>query len=169
MGYHAMLAAHHVGSRGRVVVIEAIPENCEIIRLNLQANHLDHVTLVERAVLDREGTLSMYRHSRQRASAYQHIAEGSDRYEIRMSSLDTVLQEIGITEVDYVRLQINGVEPEGLVGMSNVLRSSPELMIAAMYMREGRHTRDVLLPMLKHHEYYTEIHGGHIRAWRLKH
>ena len=169
MGYHAMLAAHHVGPKGRVIVIEAIPENCEIIRLNLQANHLDHVTLVERAVSDREGTLSMYRHSRQRASAYQHIAEGSDRYEIRMSSLDTLLQEVGIVDVDYVRLQINGVEPEGLMGMSHLLQSNPELMIAAMYMREGRHTRDMILPMLKHHDYHAEVHGGHIRAWRHEH
>ena len=86
-----------------------------------------------------------------------------------MSSLDTILREVGITEVDYVRLQINGVEPEGLIGMSSLLRSSPELMIAAMYMREGRHTRDVILPMLKHNKYCTEVHGGHIRAWRFKH
>ena len=166
MGYHAIMMADHVGPQGRVIVIEAIPENCEIIRLNIEGNNLSHVTLIEKAVSDKAGTLSMYRHSRQRASAYEHIAQGSTLFEIPADSIDGMLAEIGVTEVDYVRLQVNGVELEGLRGMSNTLSSDPELMIAAMYLREGEHTRDLILPYLAEIGYTAEVHLGHVYAHR---
>lgn len=60
-GYHALTAARMVGARGRVIAVEPDPDICAIFREQLALNGIEHCTVLQGAVADREGTVTLRR------------------------------------------------------------------------------------------------------------
>jgi FkbM family methyltransferase len=73
-GYHALVAARTAGPHGQVVAIEPDPAICAIFREQLALNGITHCTVVQGAVSDNEGTVTLRRNALDsRTSALQSV------------------------------------------------------------------------------------------------
>ncbi len=145
-GYFTLVGAHLVGSRGRVVSVEADPRACRVIRANIAENGLTSVVLVEAAASDRPGTIALQAYGESDddsghfgVAASTSVIEGGARFDVSARPLDTVLDQAGVDRVDLLKMDIEGAEAKALPGLGRRLR-------------EGRISRLIL-----------ELHPAHLR------
>jgi FkbM family methyltransferase len=131
---------------GTVVAIEADPENFKQLTENIKLNNLKNVIALERACWFEETVLPM-------GIAPIHVKTVSslkwalgETVEVRCSTLDSILKECGITEVDLVKMDIEGAEKEGLMGMKETIANSPniEIIFEAWNQQDVRECTEVL-------------------------
>ena len=82
-------------------------------------------------------------------------------------TLDSILAKAGVARVDFVRIQVNGAEQEVLAGMEKTLAGNPNLLIAAIYKREGKPSWQRVVEILQAKGYTTQVAGhGNVFAWK---
>ena len=116
IGYFTLLGASLVGTTGKVIAFEPVPDNCELIRLSYAVNGFENVVLYPHAVLDREQECAF-------------LMDGSDASLIEQAapanSLATsvVLDQVLSREerIDVVKMDIEGSEARAWLGMRNII------------------------------------------------
>jgi FkbM family methyltransferase len=120
VGYFALLAAQCVGRTGRVVAVEAAPDNFALLRANVARTRARHVSVTHAAAWNRSGTLSLRLSSTNtgdhRVFAHDEAAQAVTVPSIRM---DDLLQ--AESRVDFVLLDTQGSERAVLEGMTRTL------------------------------------------------
>lgn len=113
----AMLLAKDVGPQGHVIAVEPTPFNVQIGRINLQANRVDNVTIVESMLgsSNRGGIISF------QLNAVAQPGQAFGR-EVRSITLDDLIDEFGVPAVIY--LDIEGFEAE-ILGTADHLLGTP--------------------------------------------
>lgn len=166
IGYYAMLASKLVGESGKVIAVEAIPENYDLLKKNININNLKNIIVHNSAAWEATCTLNFYRHKHQRASAIQNIVEDKEQISVTADKIDNILDSIGISKIDFVRIQVNGAEIEVLKGMSKTLENYPKLLIAAIYDRESLKSSCKIASLLNSLGYKTEVMQGNVFAYK---
>ena len=75
IGYYTMRAAELVERAGRVIAVEAIGENLEILQKNIHSNGFDNITIVPKAAWNSCGRLTLFKPTEYRASAFQSVVQ----------------------------------------------------------------------------------------------
>lgn len=144
-----MLWSCLVGPRGRVVVIEAVPDYVENIRRNLEHHlnwPLENITYVAKGVDSTRGskTIQIGERADYNKLANQAIVDGlsdSDyvrEVQIEVDTIDQILADNNIEKVDYVYITISGMELEALKGMDKTLRTDGlRVQIRSLHMKDG--------------------------------
>jgi FkbM family methyltransferase len=165
IGYYAMRAAELVGEAGKVVAVEAIEANLLLLKKNVEANHFKNIVIVPKAAWKSAGSLRFYRHARQQASAISSvIADAQEQVDVPCDTLDSILKDLKILNVRFVRLQVNGAEHEVLMGMNHILEEGPDLLVAAIYDRNGQKSWKEIKLLLENNRYSAFLDGGSIFA-----
>jgi FkbM family methyltransferase len=125
-GYFTLVAAHAVGSAGRVVALEPDPRMHAELAANLARNGIRNVTALAVAAADRAGeaTLSGYAEAdRNRGVSSLVAAPAGDApsFAVRTAPLDDLLDELGIGAVDLVKIDVEGAEELVVRGMARGL------------------------------------------------
>ena len=126
-GYYAHQVAKRVGSDGRVIAIEAHPDNYDVLKQNIITNNLSNVTTINKAVTDQTGSVEFY--NRETDSGKHHTLVGEkfdqigeyDVIEVVAEPLDDILQSIDVDDVNFVSITVNLAEYEVLMGMRETL------------------------------------------------
>lgn len=133
VGYFTMLAAKLVGPAGGVTTFEPVAENAASIRRSAATNGFSHVRVEEAALSDRTGraTIHVEREAGGSASSTSSLAgEGGETLQIPVTTLDDYVVRHGVTRVDLVKVDVEGLEEEVVRGMEAVMRDlRPELVI----------------------------------------
>ena len=81
IGYYSLLAGRIVGSHGKVVAIEALPEIFDRLARHVAENHLENVRLVNEAAAAEPGEITLYFGAEQNIGSTSMVqsAETSDR------------------------------------------------------------------------------------------
>ncbi|MDA9952452.1 FkbM family methyltransferase [Chitinophagales bacterium] len=160
IGLYAMQISKKVGNTGKVIAVEAIEENFNVLKKNLAVNNITNIIPVNCAIWEKEETLTFYRRNKQIASFSNEIVQESNQeFQVSAKQVDTILIELGIKHIDYVRLQLNGAEINGLRGMEETLKQRPGLMIAAPYKLKGQSLKIQIADYLKLKGFETSYHG----------
>ncbi len=135
MGRYTIISSKRVGTNGKVVAIEAHPNNFEMLNRNIKLNQLTNVVPLNYAVYSKETKIKLYLPEVESGyTIYNTImsnrARTEDKFvEVNANTLDYLLQLKGITDVNWIKIDVEGAEFEVLQGASNVLSKSKDIAL----------------------------------------
>lgn len=111
VGLFTLKASRWVGDSGRVVAVEPIPSICNILHRNLRRNRIHNVTVVRKAISDRNGRVNI------------------DGLNVESITLDELQEEVGDGYPDAVKIDVEGYEVKALHGARNMLLHTNRLAL----------------------------------------
>jgi FkbM family methyltransferase len=129
IGLYSIYAGHLL-KQGKVIAIEPNPETFNFLRKNIELNSLRNVLALNIAAWKEDGELPLYIAD---SSALHSLKPsiGSKRvYIVKARKLESVLSELGIYRVSFIKIDVVGAEVEVLEGLRSVLKlHKPRLVI----------------------------------------
>jgi FkbM family methyltransferase len=155
-GFYTMYLSEKVGKYGNVVAIEPFEENLFLLRKNVLNNELSNVKIVSRGVWKEKTELTFFRKEEDLQSASITLAgENKNKIIVPVDSLDNILAENDINEVNFMIIQLNGAEKEALLGMKKY--KPLNIAIAARYKKKKEYVVNSITDILKARNYRVRI------------
>jgi FkbM family methyltransferase len=135
IGLYTIIASKRVGANGKVVAIEANRSNFEMLNRNIKVNQLTNIISLNNAVYSKETKLKLYLPGEELGhTTYNTVmsdrAKNEDKFvEVSANTLDYLLQLKEITDVNWVKIDVEGAEFEVLKGAHNLLLNSRNIVI----------------------------------------
>jgi len=124
-GYFSLLAAEQVGTGGKVVSIEADPRIFAMLERNVALNPMPQVKALHVAAADGPGTLKLagFEDHEQNWGISRVVANpsGSKVFEVPARAVDAIADELGVSTVHLLKMDIEGAEAFALSGMAKGL------------------------------------------------
>lgn len=136
-GDTALDFADKTGSKGKVYCFEFVPDNLEILRRNISLNqHLaNSIKVVPKALWEKSGEIVEYSVKGPGTSLADNNEQGT--LQVSTLSIDDLVEQEGMTRVDYIKLDIEGSELRALQGAEKTIRTfRPKLAIALYHKKE---------------------------------
>jgi len=132
VGKYSIPAAKLVGRSGKVIAIEPHPENFKALTTNILLNGLSNVFALNVAAFNEDG--KRLRLAGILDDRYSLKSKEGEGVIVRTRTLDSILEELGISEAEYERLRwvkidVEGAEVEVLEGMERIIKKCPNLNI----------------------------------------
>jgi FkbM family methyltransferase len=128
IGRYTIVASKRVGPTGKVIAIEADPSNYEMLNRNIELNQLANVTTLNYAVFSKKAKIKLYLPAGDIFTKYNTVMSNwiwvkpEDKFvEVNANTLDNLLQQIGIKQVNWIKIDVEGAEFEVLNGANNLL------------------------------------------------
>ena len=146
IGAETLLFSRLVGSSGRVVSFEAHPRTYRRLLDLCTVNRLDNVTPLQLAVTNTDGDVLI-----SDGSAHERnvLTEG-DGLQVRARQLDGIAAELGIQQVDLLKMNIEGAEVDALGGAGALLDRTRHVCISCHDFL-GMPTKAAVLALLTEH------------------
>jgi FkbM family methyltransferase len=173
-GYFTLLAAHLVGSGGRVITFEPDPRLHRLLRQNLEMNQLRQVIPLEIAAAAEPGTLTLagYTEDSKNYGLSRVIDPARDAadpaphktFVVAAKRVDDVLDDLGCGAIDLLKMDIEGAEDFALRGMEKGLA-------AHRYRRIILELHPALLAEHGHtpQDAFDRVKKAGYEAWRIDH
>src|SRR5215208_72624 len=161
MGRYTIISSKRVGANGKVVAIEAHPGNFEMLKSNIKLNQLTNVIPLNYAAYSKETKINLYLPEVESGyTIYNTImsnrARTEDKFvEVSANTLDYLLQLNEITDVNWVKIDVEGAEFEVLKGASNVLSKSKD--IALLIEVHGKDTYEPIIESLRSYNFKIDF------------
>jgi len=146
-GFYTITASKRVGQQGKVVAIEPQPNILEMLNRNIKLNKLANIITLNYAVYSERSKVRLY-------SNYSIIQERAGQslqsyIEVSADTLDNLLRQVGIDEVNWIKVDVEGAELEVLKGAAGILSRSSDISLLVEV-----HSPDLLKPILELCESY---------------
>ena len=131
IGVTAILAAHLV-SPGRVAAVEPVPSTFRYLQSNVEGSGLKNVTCLQLAVASNSGQVTLVSRPGFGFAAYVGHAEGLEEYVDYPAislPLDTLVADLGLKRLRFVKIDVEGYELEVLRGARQVLETFKPVVI----------------------------------------
>jgi len=128
IGAETFLFSRLVGRSGRVVSLEPHPETHAWLSRLCRLNGLTNVVPLQVAAADADGQLSI-------SDIDDHVTNtvlgaNGEGIPVRARRLDDIAMELGITSIDFLKMNIEGAEREALLGTGQLLAATRHVCIA---------------------------------------
>ena len=124
-GFYTLLASRAVGRAGRVLAFEPSPRERKRLNTHMRINRVRNVEVESRAVGEELGTAELYlvcgTETGCNSLRKPNVEQDTVKVTVPVERLDRVLEEHGIAQVDFVKLDVEGAE-------LSVLKGAPELL-----------------------------------------
>src|SRR5215210_591354 len=160
IGRYTIISSKRVGTKGKVVAIEAHPGNFEILNRNIKLNQLNNVIPLNYAAYSKETKVKLYVPDEESGYTIYHTLmerTGKKFVEVNANTLDYLLQlnEIRQEEVNWIKIDVEGAEFEVLKGATNVLSKSKD--IALLIEVHGQNNYRPLVKFLSSYNFKIEF------------
>jgi len=131
-----------VGSSGKVLAIEVLPDNIAPLRRNVMENGLqDCIDILESGVWKERGTMLLHSKGQQRNSLVDFDGFVADKkIEVRTDTLNNILSTWEAKVINFLAIMVNSAELEVLQGMDEVIDRIEVIYVVASYERNGATT-----------------------------
>ena len=128
IGAEALLFSRLVGPSGRVVSVEAHPRTYKRLVDLCNANRLGNVNPLQVAVSDADGAVVI---SDSEHHLHNTVLEPAcDGIEVPARRVDTIAAELGITQIDLLKMNIEGAERLAIQGLGGLLANTRHICIS---------------------------------------
>jgi FkbM family methyltransferase len=124
-GLYSLLSSRCVGRKGQVIAFEASPRECRRLGKHVRVNGCSNVRIEPCAAGSQPGTADLYVvdgacdwGNSLRAPA---VKESTYKVRVEVRTVDDVLQSLGISRVDFIKLDVEGAELSVLHGATRLL------------------------------------------------
>jgi FkbM family methyltransferase len=124
VGVYSLKAAKQVGTNGRVIAIEPADENYKLLLKNIAINKARNIIPCKVGLYSSEGRAKFYiKESSMPHSLFKKLEESpiTKVDEINITTLDSLLQKLGICHVNILKINVEGAEFDVLKGARNFL------------------------------------------------
>lgn len=125
IGYHTLLMADLVGDKGRVYAFEPTPKVFNLLKKNIELNGFQNVALVQKAISNKTGTAKLYLCKSDGSNKIFDTGENKSFVEVETARLDDVVSG----KVDFVKIDVEGIECLVLEGMPEILKQDVKLVL----------------------------------------
>ena len=139
IGKYTIIASKRVGPNGKVVAIEADPDNFDLLNRNIRLNKLSNVVTLNYAVYSKKERIKLYLPTGKGESSYtkyntiiSNRAQYEDRFlEINADTLDSLLLSNMIRQekVNWIKIDVEGAEYEVLKGAKDILSKCADIAL----------------------------------------
>jgi FkbM family methyltransferase len=131
IGLYTMRAAKAVGSYGRVISAEPDPQSYALLKENIRLNGLANVHAENAALSDCSGQMTFYACTDPSLSGFelQPKAKLREKRVVKTLTLDELLDMLGVEQVNWIKLDVEGAETKVLRGAEKLLRRAKNLHI----------------------------------------
>ena len=139
IGPYTLKTSKRVGLNGKVIAIEADPENYDILNRNIQLNKLTNVIAMNYAAYYKEDKIKLFLPGKREESSYTKFytvmterAGNEKKYvEVKANTLDYLLQSTGIKheDVNWIKIDVEGAEFDVLKGAKSILSKSKDISL----------------------------------------
>jgi FkbM family methyltransferase len=166
-GRYTLIAANRIGPKGKVIAIEADPNNFDMLNKNIKLNELSEnvITLnyaassnkskVKLSIPEKESGHTIY------SSIIPSRASTEKFIEVNANTLDNLLHEneISIEQINWIKIDVEGAEYEVLKGAKEILSKSKDiaLLIEIHNISEGRKHYPSIMDLLKSYNFIIEF------------
>lgn len=127
VGEETLSFSRAVGSRGKVVCIEAHPRTFRCLEKLVRYNQLDNVTCVHRAVADVCGDSAMIADSDTYVGNRLSSTQGAS---VQTITMDALLETLPLLRIHFLKMNIEGAERLAIHGMRETLKRTEMLCIS---------------------------------------
>jgi FkbM family methyltransferase len=130
-GLYTFHAAKLVGIDGCVVAFEPQPRLCKALKMACSKFKSSNVEIVAAAASDHAGTTTFAIPAMASGTGSlnaTHSSSDGATFSVETTTIDTVCLQRGITQVDLIKIDVEGAEYQALKGTSCILRSSQPLL-----------------------------------------
>ena len=167
IGLYTIISSKQVGNTGKVVAIEADPDNFEILKRNIALNNLTNVLPLNYAVFSAKTKIKLYEQSA--SFKYNSVmltranTKNENYAEVNADTLDNILKQNGVNQVDWIKIDVEGAEFEVLKGSIETLSGkNMSLLVEIHNINDPSHYNNVI-ELLKHHNYemtFEQLYEG---------
>src|SRR3990167_8749910 len=130
VGLYTAIAGLCVGHHGRVFSFEPEPESFYYLQKTVSANKLINTSIVQAAVASQNGKANLYTSAVNKGDHRLYLNHDSNNtIEVETIKLDDYLAKHNIYSADVIKMDIQGYEGHAILGMENLIRSSPQLIM----------------------------------------
>ncbi len=129
VGAYTLPFARLVGPSGRVVAVEAHPLTHDFLARNIAANGLAQASALQLALGAEAGMSAIAYTDANPGETHVAADAGEAALQVRVYPLDDVLAGLGITRIDYLKIDVEGFELPVLQGARGIIATSPGIAV----------------------------------------
>jgi len=173
-GEATLLFSKSVGRRGRVLSVEAHPTTFQLLQKTCRYNQLDqNTTCLQRAVMDKAGNISIDKRAHQGSTVRLSENHDPSLLHIAASSLDELCADQSISQVDFLKMNIEGAERFAIQGMPRMIERTRALCIACHDFIGARddfyRTKALVIDYLRNHNFEVVTREQRPEPWARDH
>ena len=119
VGMFTVKAALSVGDKGKVVSIEPIEENFELLKKNVEFHNLVNVQIIRKALGRERGKTTMIKSLLSGTHQLKGLKNPEfpiQEVDVEMDTLDNIVKQLNINRIDLLKIDVEGAELEVLKG-----------------------------------------------------
>jgi len=138
IGYYTALAARRVGPTGHVIALEPDPESFEYLEQTIAANEVGNVKAFQCAAADREAKMTLHISKDNRGDNRLYEPDPKwPKVTVSARPADELLKEAGVSQVDFIKIDVQGFEASVIAGLKNTLDQPENLILIAEFWPQG--------------------------------
>lgn len=121
-GVFSVVASRLVGEQGTVVTFEPAQATFDILQRNLALNGVSKVKAMRMALADKLGKLRLYHNADSSKNSLAEAGSSTDFEEVEVRTLDSVVQDLGLARIDFIKIDAEGADELVCRGAAEVLK-----------------------------------------------
>lgn len=118
-----------------VIAIEPNPDYFYSLRKRVLDSNITNVIFINKATWSEQGSKQFDTNGYGSAIVNMSISVETD-------TIDNIISNLGITHIDFIKMDIEGAEIESLLGATNILDNTRKIVVSAYHYRKNDQNKD---------------------------
>lgn len=124
VGYFSLMASRIVGPTGRVISVEPNPATLARLSRTVAENSISNITLCNVGLGDTSAKAELFTCTSEGNDTASMLPSGNDQsITVDVLPLDQLVEQLGLTRVDYLKIDVDGFEHKVFAGAAKLMAS----------------------------------------------